>query len=136
MACAEHRVRNHPRPPLLETTRVDGVKAPQHRGTPRSYHLVALLDLVAVLVLVVVIIQGVVLDGADVHGVVAVGHRLACGWRCERFPRQRAEPVLLVRLRPRRGSGVCTAAVAALLQPLLVYCVLRPSTELVTGAAL
>ena len=30
--------KDHPRPPLLETTRVDGVKAPQHRGTPRSYH--------------------------------------------------------------------------------------------------
>ena len=28
---------NHPRPPLLETTRVDGVKEPPHRGTPRSY---------------------------------------------------------------------------------------------------
>ena len=51
VTCAEHhgrstrsewphnRKRNHPRPPLLETTRVDGVKAPQHRGTPRSYRL-------------------------------------------------------------------------------------------------
>ena len=47
-ACAEHcglstrserpqnKKRNHPRPPLLETTRVDGVKAPLHNGTPRS----------------------------------------------------------------------------------------------------
>ena len=25
---------NHPRPRLMETSRVDGVKAPQHRGTP------------------------------------------------------------------------------------------------------
>ena len=32
----QNRKRNHPRPPLLETTRVDGVKAPRHRGTPRS----------------------------------------------------------------------------------------------------
>ena len=32
----QNRKRDHPRPPLLETTRVDGVKAPQHRGTPRS----------------------------------------------------------------------------------------------------
>ncbi len=30
------RKRDDPRPPLLETTRVDGVKAPRHRGTPRS----------------------------------------------------------------------------------------------------
>ena len=87
-ACAEHRgrstrserpqirKRNQPRHPLLETTRVDGVKAPQHRGTPRSYHLVALLDLVAVVVLLVVVIERIVLDGADVHDVVAVGHRL------------------------------------------------------------
>ena len=49
VTCAEHRgrstrserpqnrKRDHPRPPLLETTRVDGVKALQHRGTPRSY---------------------------------------------------------------------------------------------------
>ena len=27
------RKRNHPRPPLLQTTRVDGVKVPQHCGT-------------------------------------------------------------------------------------------------------
>ena len=33
---AQNRKRDHPRPPLLETTRVDGVKAPQHRGTPGS----------------------------------------------------------------------------------------------------
>ena len=32
----QNRKRNHPRPPLLETTRDDGVKAPRHRGTPRS----------------------------------------------------------------------------------------------------
>ena len=25
---------NHPRPRLMETSRIDGVKAPQHRGTP------------------------------------------------------------------------------------------------------
>ena len=30
------RKRNQPRPPLLETSRVDGVKAPPHRGTPRT----------------------------------------------------------------------------------------------------
>ena len=48
--CAEHRglstrserpqnrKRNHPRSPLLETNRVDGVKASQHRWTPISYH--------------------------------------------------------------------------------------------------
>ena len=47
--CADHRgrstrserpqnqQRNHPRPPLLETTRIDGVKAPLHDGTPRSH---------------------------------------------------------------------------------------------------
>ena len=33
----QNRKRDHPRPTLLETTRVDGVKAPQHRGTPRSH---------------------------------------------------------------------------------------------------
>ena len=50
--CAEHRglstrserpqnrKRDHPLPSFLETTRVDGVKAPQHRGTPRSDLLV------------------------------------------------------------------------------------------------
>ena len=32
----QNRKRNHPRPPLLETTGDDGVKAPRHRGTPRS----------------------------------------------------------------------------------------------------
>ena len=32
----QNRKINHPRPPLLETTRVDGVKAPLHDGTPRS----------------------------------------------------------------------------------------------------
>ena len=49
--CAEHRglatqserphnrKLNHPRPRLMDTSRVDGVKAPQHRGTPRSYAL-------------------------------------------------------------------------------------------------
>ena len=31
------RKRNHPRPSFPETTRVDGVKAPLHDGTPRSY---------------------------------------------------------------------------------------------------
>ena len=31
---AQNRQRNHPRPPLMETTRVDGVKAPDHRETP------------------------------------------------------------------------------------------------------
>ena len=48
-ACAEHRgrstrsewpqnrKRDHPRPRLLETTRLDEVKAPQHRGTPRRH---------------------------------------------------------------------------------------------------
>ena len=35
-----NRNRNHPRPRLTDTSRVDGVKAPQHRGTPRSYVLV------------------------------------------------------------------------------------------------
>ena len=46
-ACAEHRGLdsverpqnqkvNHPRPRLIDTSRVDGVKAPQHRGTPGS----------------------------------------------------------------------------------------------------
>merc|ERR1712078_501742 len=45
--CAEHtrserpqtRKRNHPFPSFLETTRVDGVKASLHDGTPRSYAL-------------------------------------------------------------------------------------------------
>ena len=32
----QHRKRDHPLPSFLETTRVDGVKAPQHRGTPDS----------------------------------------------------------------------------------------------------
>ena len=31
----QNRKRDHPRPPLLETKRVDGVKPPQHRGAPR-----------------------------------------------------------------------------------------------------
>ena len=31
------RKRNHPRPRLMDTSRVDGVKAPLHNGTPRSY---------------------------------------------------------------------------------------------------
>ena len=88
MACAEHHG-----PPLLETTRVDGVKAPQHRGTPRSYHLVALLDLLTIIVLFLIIIERVVLDGADVHGVVAVGHlmfaRFAGG--CSAFLAPRAQ---------------------------------------------
>jgi hypothetical protein len=34
-----NRKRDHPRPRLMATTRVDGVKAPQHRGTP-SPHIV------------------------------------------------------------------------------------------------
>ena len=29
----QNQKRNHPRPRLMETSRVDGVKAPQHRGT-------------------------------------------------------------------------------------------------------
>ena len=33
---AQNRKRDHPRPRLMDTSRVDGVKAPQHRGTPRS----------------------------------------------------------------------------------------------------
>ena len=33
---ARNRKRNHPRPRLMDTSRVDGVKAPQHHGTPRS----------------------------------------------------------------------------------------------------
>ena len=33
----QNKKRNHPRRPLLETTRIDGVKAPRHRGTPRSH---------------------------------------------------------------------------------------------------
>jgi hypothetical protein len=47
MTCAENwsewpqnRKRNHPRPRLMDTsrvTRVDGVKAPRHRETPRSH---------------------------------------------------------------------------------------------------
>jgi len=28
----------------MDTSRVDGVKAPQHRGTPRSYHFTGLWD--------------------------------------------------------------------------------------------
>ena len=47
--CAEHRGLstrserpqnrkvNHPRPRLMDTSRIDGVKAPQNRGTPRSH---------------------------------------------------------------------------------------------------
>ena len=31
----QNRKKDHPRPPLLETTRVEGVKAPQHRDAPR-----------------------------------------------------------------------------------------------------
>ena len=53
--CVTHRVaispemssnqkRDHPRPRLLETNRVDGVKAPQHRGTPRSCVFFALIS--------------------------------------------------------------------------------------------
>ena len=46
---AQIRKQNHPRPRLMEASRVDGVKAPQHRGTPRSHQLRAadlhLLDL-------------------------------------------------------------------------------------------
>ena len=49
VTCAEHRGRstrsewpqnrkiNHPRPRLMDASRVDGVKAPPHDGTPRSY---------------------------------------------------------------------------------------------------
>ena len=33
---AQNHKRDHPRPPLLETSRVDCVEAPQHRGTPSS----------------------------------------------------------------------------------------------------
>ena len=32
----QNQKRNHPRPRLMDTSRIDGVKAPQHRGTPRS----------------------------------------------------------------------------------------------------
>ena len=56
LACAEHRIhwkrserpqtrkRNHPLPSFLETSRVDGVKAPQHFKTPRS-RLLAVVEL-------------------------------------------------------------------------------------------
>ena len=49
LACAEHRGRstrsewpryrkiNHPRPRRMDTSRVDGVKASLHNGTPRSH---------------------------------------------------------------------------------------------------
>ena len=36
----QNRKRNHPRPRVMDTSRVDGVKAPQHRGTPRSHDVV------------------------------------------------------------------------------------------------
>ena len=32
----ENQKRNHPLPSFLETTRIDGAKAPHRRGTPRS----------------------------------------------------------------------------------------------------
>ena len=34
-----NRKKDHPRPRLMDTSRVDGVKAPQHRGTPRSHRI-------------------------------------------------------------------------------------------------
>ena len=34
---AQIRKRNHPLPSFLETSRIDGVKAPLHNGTPRSH---------------------------------------------------------------------------------------------------
>ena len=34
---AQNRKRDHPPPALPETTRLDGVKAPLHDGTPRSH---------------------------------------------------------------------------------------------------
>ena len=49
--CAEHRgrstrsewplqqKRNHPRPRLMDTSRIEEVKAPPHAGTPRAHHV-------------------------------------------------------------------------------------------------
>ena len=46
---ARNRQRNDPLPSFLETSRIDGVKAPPHDGTPRSHVVVARLLLQNVL---------------------------------------------------------------------------------------
>ena len=77
---SHNRTRDHPRPSFLETTRVDGVKAPPHDGTPRSHvrldvlavqAVAELLDAARDLVVAHDLLLAVALDDVDV--VVVLG---------------------------------------------------------------